>query len=76
MRTPKPVAPPALSFHTGPAMSRCAHAVSLTNSLRKSAAVIEPPPPGAPRLARSAILELICSQLGLGLGLGLSYPEP
>lgn len=43
VRAPKPVAPPFLGFHTGPAMSRCAQGVFFTNSARKSAAVMEPP---------------------------------
>merc|ERR1711908_70717 len=54
VRTANPVAPPFLSSHTGPAISRWAHGAFLTNSWRKSAAVIDPPPPGAPRFLRSA----------------------
>mmetsp|Transcript_38693 Transcript_38693/g.101495 ORF Transcript_38693/g.101495 Transcript_38693/m.101495 type:complete len:275 (-) Transcript_38693:381-1205(-) len=49
-------------------MSTCAHGVSLTNSLRKSAAVIEPPPP-APTFFRSAIVLLHCSAYSLASGI-------
>mmetsp|Transcript_3777 Transcript_3777/g.8912 ORF Transcript_3777/g.8912 Transcript_3777/m.8912 type:complete len:270 (-) Transcript_3777:963-1772(-) len=59
--TPKPVAPPPFSDHTGPAMSTWAHGVlSVTNSLRKRAAVMAPPARG-PTLVRSAILDLVSS---------------
>src|SRR3989338_10998026 len=62
---PKPVAPSgtdgkvSFSAQAGPAMSRCAHGVSPINSLRNSAAVIEPAPRPSPMFFMSATLLLI-----------------